>query len=241
MLILGVIITALLYVVPYGDVIGYPFILLSTLFHELGHGLAAVAVGAEFEVFRMYPDASGIAVWRGSVGNLGRAFISAGGLVGPAIASGLLLLLARRPRVSRAGLLILGILLIWAEIAVVRNTFGLVFVACVAGVCIAVTTLTSSRVAQLFTVFLSVQLALSVFSRGDYLFTQYAMTAEGQNPSDVEHIAQALLLPYWFWGAVCGALSLMILIISGWGFLRPTNQDTQTAGIENHNTARDLS
>jgi hypothetical protein len=62
--------------------------------------------------------------------------------------------------------------------------------------------------------FVGVQLALSVFSRSDYLFTSVARTAQGANPSDVEMMSQALFLPYWFWGLACGGVSVGILV---WG------------------------
>ena len=51
----------------------------------------------------------------------------------------------------------------------------------------------------------------SVFARGDYLFTPVAETAGGAMPSDVGQIAAALVLPYWFWGAVCGGISVLVL------------------------------
>ena len=59
-----------------------------------------------------------------------------------------------------------------------------------------------------------VQLSLSVFSRADYLFTREAVTATGTVPSDVSQIAEALILPYWFWGACCGALSVAVLLVA---------------------------
>jgi membrane-associated phospholipid phosphatase len=62
-------------------------------------------------------------------------------------------------------------------------------------------------------VFLAVQLALSVFSRGDYLFTDVARTGEGTFPSDVANMSSALFLPYWFWGALCGAFSVAVLAL----------------------------
>ena len=43
---------------------------------------------------------------------------------------------------------------------------------------------------------LAVQLALSVFSRGDYLFTNVALTSAGPMPSDVAVMSDALFLPY---------------------------------------------
>ena len=50
-----------------------------------------------------------------------------------------------------------------------------------------------------------------VFSRADYLFTDVAHTGAGPAPSDVAYMAEALFLPYWFWGLFCGGLSLAIL------------------------------
>ncbi len=69
----------------------------------------------------------------------------------------------------------------------------------------------SGDAAQVLAAFVGVQLALSVYSRGDYLFTDVARTGAGTLPSDVAHMADALFLPYWFWGAVCGAFSLAVL------------------------------
>jgi peptidase M50B-like protein len=69
-------------------------------------------------------------------------------------------------------------------------------------------------------VLIAVQLALAVFSRSDYLFTQTAMTSAGPAPSDVTVMASALFLPYWFWGVLCGALSLALLAGGARRFLR---------------------
>src|SRR5690606_22193015 len=64
--------------------------------------------------------------------------------------------------------------------------------------------------------FLATQLALSVFSRGDYLFTDVAVTGEGDHPSGVSHMAEALLLPYWVWGAGGGLVSLLVWLVGLW-------------------------
>jgi hypothetical protein len=80
----------------------------------------------------------------------------------------------------------------------------------------------SQVTAQLTLVFVAVQMALSVFSRGDYLFTEHAHTGVGLMPSDVAHMAEALGGPYWMWGAVCGAFSLLVLALGVWTFLRST-------------------
>lgn len=220
-LLVSVAVTLLLYVVPHGHTIAYPLVLISTLVHELGHGLTALLMGGSFEKFVMFEDGSGAAYWSGAVGDTGKALIAAGGLVGPAVGAAVCLMLARRARTARMCLVALGVLLAIANVLVVRNLFGWVFVAVLAGVCYLLAAQRSNQVAQLGLVFLAVQLALSVYSRGDYLFTQQAETAVGLLPSDSQQIADAMGLgPYWFWGAVCGAFSILVLLIGGWSLVR---------------------
>jgi len=208
-LLSSVALTILMYVVPYGNTIGYPLVLLSTLAHEMGHGLAALLVGGEFHKFYLHADASGVA-YTSSRGNLAGAVVSAGGLVGPAIVGALFFAMAHR---ARALFFLLGVGLVCAEVLVVRNLFGLAFVGGVALLFLWLATAAGKGAQQIAAYFVGIQLALSVFSRGDYLFTPTAQTASGTMPSDVAHIAEALLLPYWVWGAVCGAFSLLCLIV----------------------------
>ncbi len=212
--------TVLLWAVPYGRTIGYPLLLVSTLVHELGHGIAGVLVGGRFESFEMFWNGSGLAHVRGYDGRLARAIVSAGGLVGPAVAAAGGFALARGPRRARGMLAVLGALLLLADLLVVRSVFGWIFVTLFAVALLAVATRASAWASQLVLLFLSVQLALSVFSRGDYLFTDRAHTGGGVFPSDVANMADALFLPYWFWGAVCGAFSIAVLAIGAWLFLR---------------------
>jgi hypothetical protein len=67
--------------------------------------------------------------------------------------------------------------------------------------------------------FFGVQLALSVFSRSDYLWATVARTGAGEMMSDTAQMAAALWLPAWFWGALCGAFSLVVLGVGVWGAL----------------------
>jgi hypothetical protein len=220
MALLGsIIVTVLLYVVPYGQTLAWPLILLSTLAHEMGHGIAAVLVGGRFESFVMFADASGLATWSGDVNRLQRAFVSAGGLVGPAVVAAGCFFFGRSERAARSALVLLGVGLILAEILVVRNLFGFAFVGIVAAGCLGLG-LRGKVAAQWGVLFVGVQLALSVFSRADYLFTATASTGAGAHPSDVAHIAEALLLPYWFWGAAVGLVSVLVLVLGVATFFR---------------------
>ena len=215
MLVISIIITASLYYVPYGHIVAYPLLLLSTLAHEMGHGVASVLVGGNFEQFVLYQDASGVATssWYGTPTRFQSACTSAGGLVGPAFVGMVMFIAGKRDRINKGFLCVLGLCLILSVALVVRNMFGMIFVGSV-GVCmILVGVYAKPRIAQLFSYLIGVQLALSVFSRGDYLFMEYAETTAGRMPSDVAKMSQALFLPYWVWGIICGGMSILFLLV----------------------------
>jgi len=216
-LIIASVLTAILYIVPFLHPLAYPFILMSTLFHEMGHGVAAIIVGGYFDSFRLWADGSGVASINGDFGSLSRALIAASGLLGPAIAASIFFCFINSEKRSRLALCFLGILLALSIMLVVRNIFGIIFIASVSALCFFFSLGVGYRYAQVVLAFIACQLALSVFSRSDYLFTAVAQTSEGPMPSDVAQIADALFLPYWFWGALCGLISLVIL---GFGFRR---------------------
>lgn len=219
-LLISIALTVVLYLVPYGHIIGYPLMLVSTLVHELGHGIAGVMVGGDFQSFEMWSNGSGVAHISGYDGRFARAFVSAGGLCGPAVAAALGFAMSRGERRARWTLGALGVLLLFADVWIVRSLFGWLFVTIFGGLLLAIAWRASAWASQLTLLFLSVQLSLSVFSRGDYLFTDKANTAAGVFPSDVANMSSALFLPYWFWGALCGAFSVGVLAIGGWMFLK---------------------
>jgi hypothetical protein len=215
LLVTSAAITLALYMLPFGNVLARPLLLLSTLAHEMGHGITALLLGGSFERLAMWPSGAGVAEMDlAGFGRLRQALAIAGGLVGPAVAAAICLAFGRTSRGARACLLGIGGLLVVAEVLVVRNPFGLGFVALVAAACL-FAALRTPKVAQLAVVFMAVQLALSVFSRADYLFVREARNPTGLYPSDVQHMAELLWLPHWFWGALCGAFAIAVL---GWGF-----------------------
>lgn len=205
------VLTLVLYVVPFLQPVAFPFMLLSTVVHEMGHGIAAVLCGGHFESFQMWADGSGVANISGDFGNFARAFIAASGLIGPAIAASLCFSFINTERRSRFILGSIAIILALSILLVIRNLFALFFVATLCAACLFFSLGRGHKYAQAVLAFLGMQLALSVFSRSDYLFTSEAQTSAGLMPSDVAQIAAALFLPYWFWGALCGLFSLAVL------------------------------
>ena len=212
--------TVLLYLIPYGHLVAYPLTLFSTLVHELGHGLTALATGGEFHRLSVFANTSGVTSSASGGGDVGQALVAGGGLVGPAILAGVGFLCSGRERGARIfmGALALGLAVTLALF--VRNPFGIFFTS---GVVLAtgwVVVRCTASTAQMSAVFLSVQLALSVFSRGDYLFTESAHTGAGVMPSDVAHMARLLGGPYWMWGILCGLFSVLVLSIGATFFIR---------------------
>ena len=211
-LVASIVVTLLLfYVIPYGRRIAYPLILLSTLIHELGHGIASILCGYEFYEFHMYADGSGVAMTEGGKGPFARAFVSAGGLVGPSLVAAFFFAMGAHERKARRTLTFFAVALLLAVVLVVRNPFGIVFVSITAGLCFLVANWGKPWLSHVLLLFIACQLALSVFSRGDYLFSKHAVTSDGLMPSDVQKMADALLLPYWFWGGLCGLISVFVL------------------------------
>ncbi len=203
--------------VPVARWLVWPLVLVSTVAHEMGHGIAAVLVGGDWLSIEIRPDASGVTLSAGAGGRIQTAIGAAGGLLGPAFTSMALFWAARRERGSRIALALIVLGLVVAEIMVVRNLFGLFFVGALALTLGAVVRWGNAMVARFALVFLAVNLAVSVFTRGDYLFTR---TAGPGLESDVQAMSNALLLPYWFWGAVCGAISIGALIAGLYLYLR---------------------
>jgi hypothetical protein len=218
-LAISVVVTAVLYAVPFGHTLAWPLVLVSTLAHELGHGFAAALLGGRFEALRLNADASGVALWRGAFGRFATATVAGAGLIGPAVAAFVLLLLGRTTPRARYALGVLGAALVLIALLLTRNAFGIVFILALAAALLLIAT-RAPRFAQTAVLLLAVQLALSVFSRGDYLFTNVALTSAGPMPSDVAVMSDALFLPYWLWGLFCGAVSVGLLVLGGSMFFR---------------------
>ncbi|MFN7644981.1 MAG: M50 family metallopeptidase, partial [Burkholderiales bacterium] len=71
---------------PQAGWIARPLIWLGTLFHELGHGLAAIVLGGDLVQLAIYPDGSGVAMHRGAYSAIERALIAAAGPLGAPLA-----------------------------------------------------------------------------------------------------------------------------------------------------------
>lgn len=198
----------------------WPLLLISTLAHELGHGLFARLLGAQFDSLVLWPNGAGVASYHGHFSAFSIASIAAAGLLGPPFTALLLMLAGRHSRAAHIALGACAVFLVLVTVLWAGSLFTWIVCLALAAVAGLLAWRGSPEVSQIACLFLAVQLSLSVFARGDYLFMRTAQTGAGPMPSDVSQIASALWLPYWLWGGLIAALSLALLGLGAWRFLR---------------------
>lgn len=224
LLLLSIVAIVAIWQLPYGWQILYPLTLLATFAHEMGHGLTAMLVGAQFDQLLLNADGSGVAVWHGNPGRLATALVAAGGLVGPSIAGIGLLLVARSQRFAGAVLAMLALLLMVSVVVWVRNAFGVVFLLSAAAVLALAAKVLPATMARFVLHLMAATLCLSWFTDLNYMFSAQATVNGMVRPSDSAVIAQALWLPYWFWGGVVACFSLVVAALGITFVSRDTGQ-----------------
>ena len=214
LLILSTLAVVVIWQVPYGRQLLYPLTLLATYAHEMGHGITALLTGSEFDQLVLHADGSGMAMWSGNPGRLATALIAAGGLAGPTFAGIGLLLVSRNPRHARTILACLAALIVATVVLWSRNAFGVLFLISVAATLGIAARMLPPAAAFFLLHFIAATLCLSWFNHLGYLFSAQAVVNGVTLPSDSSVIAQALWLPYWFWG---GAVALFSMAVTAWG------------------------
>lgn len=207
--------------IPYGRHVLYPFALLGTWVHEMGHGLFAILVGGTFNRLVINQNLGGTAYSSG-VGALGRAVVSAGGLLGPAIAGGVIIILGSRETTARWVLAGLSILLAVSLILFVRNLFGWLALGLLAAL-LGPLAFYGPEIVRVFVAqLIGIQFCLASWGTLDYMFTKNFRRDGQLIDSDTQEIADVLLLPYWFWGGLIALVSFAIMASSFYfAWIRP--------------------
>jgi hypothetical protein len=212
-LIAAAIATVLLWQFPAGDYILYPFSILATWFHEMGHGLMALLLGGQFHQLQIFSNGSGVASYSISraLWPIGPALVAAAGPMGPPIAGAGLILASRSFNTASLTLKILGGILLFSTLLWVRSWFGLLAIP-ILGIIILGISLKTHQWMQGFAIqFLGVQACVSTFHQLNYLFSY---SAGPLGLSDTGQMQNYLILPYWFWGGLMAIASLLILFHS---------------------------
>ena len=114
----------LLWNLPFGGVLLYPFKLLATWLHELSHGLAMLLTGVGFDRVLIYRDTSGLAYGSSEAGRLAGAIIAAAGYMGTPLWGAVLLVVTPDVRWARWALLALAALLVGTALTVIDAPDG---------------------------------------------------------------------------------------------------------------------
>lgn len=205
--------TVILWQLPLGQTLLYPFSLLATWFHEMGHGVASMMLGARFDELVLFADGSGYAqsAWPADTPRLYHALTAAAGLLGPALAGAALIMASRSPKATRIALVVLGAALAISTLVWVRSLAGWVVLPAFAAATLAIASLDRPALQRVTIEFLGVQAAISIWRDIHYLFSPGGMVDGRPMLSDTAAIAEALLLPYWFWGGLITGAILAIL------------------------------
>ena len=212
------ILTLIIWHLPFLRDIRYPFMLLGTWFHEMGHGLTALLVGGSFEYLEIFASGSGLAHVRGSSGFLGAelngALISLGGLLGPSIAGSIMIISGRRKSWSTVVLCLLAGMILLSVIVWVRTVLGIAILTAVGIGILAIAWKGKPRWKQIAMQFLGVQAALSTYLQIDYLFTPKAVIGGIEYDSDISNIANNTFGHYTIWGTAITILTVGLILLS---------------------------
>jgi hypothetical protein len=202
-LALAGLVVSLLPALPFGIYIAYPFLILTTWFHEMGHGLTAAVLGQSFERLVLLPDGSGFAEYliSGNASRLVQAAISAGGPLAPSIVGAGLIVASAHPRAWRPVLWGLVAAILASTIIWVRSATGWWALPVAAAILGLVAWRGSGGVQRFALQFTGLTAAWSVFGAWRYFLTEQVVIDGQAQLSDTGAIAAVLLLPYWFWAA----------------------------------------
>jgi hypothetical protein len=190
--------------VPWLGWLVWPFRLFGTFVHELGHGLAAIATGGEFQRFTVSPDLSGLAWSAGGI----RVVVASAGYIGSAIFGGVLIALHARGLSARALLLGLGIVFGLLCLLFVRNLFGIFAALVLTGAMLYAGLKFAEPWRDGLLKVLALQLVLDGYNS---LFTVFRLARTSGAHTDAHTMAELTWLPASLWAVLWMLTSTAIL------------------------------
>ena len=201
---------------PIGRMIIYPFIFLSTWFHEIGHSLAAILVGGSVVKIEIFADGSGIAYHTLPLqsANLKSALVALSGPIFPPIVGYLFISYSKNLKIVKFLLVLLSFSIFISLILWVRNLFGFVFLLGISIFFALVALVKKEKLSVVTAQTIGIQAFVSVYLSMGYLFSKSGIVNQSSFASDTEIVAQNLFLPNWFWGGLIIVLTLILFILS---------------------------
>ncbi|MDJ0641296.1 MAG: M50 family metallopeptidase [Erythrobacter sp.] len=215
-LLLAVIVVIALPALPFGNYLIYPFMILTTWFHEMGHGLSAELMGQDFERLVIYANGSGVAesLVATDVSRFTEAFIAAGGPLAPSFVGAGLILASAHRRLWRPSLVAMAVAIFVSVIIYVRSEVGVAVLPLVGALLVLIAWRAKDAFVRFSLQFLGVLGAMSMLRDFNYLFTEETVIGGRRILSDTGQIERALLLPHWVWAALIILVSALMTGLS---------------------------
>lgn len=198
---------------PFGAYLIYPFVILTTWFHEMGHGLAALAMGQDFQQLMIFANGSGVAESRvdPNASVFVKAAIAAGGPLGPSVAGAGLIMASAHRKAWRPALWGVALAILASVIIYVRSPVGYAVLPVTAAGLAVIAWKAPDGFARFALQFLGVIAAMSMLADFDYLFTEVAVIGGQSILSDTGAIEAALVLPHWVWAILLLLTSIVMI------------------------------
>ncbi len=198
-----------------GRLILWPFIIVTTFIHELGHGLTAIALGGDLNRIEIYTNAAGLARFSGISSGLALALVAFGGLIAPSIAGAIFITSGKSRRASSIVMLGLSLIIIVSSLLWVRTAFGFTVLILFAISFAFLARGSSNSLHQFLIQFMGVHMLVDTFTRTlRYLFSASANIDGRQHHSDTGVIAANIGGGYLLWAIIIAAFSIGILAYS---------------------------
>ena len=214
-LILALLASLLLWNLPFGGLVLYPFKLLATWLHEMSHGAVMLLSGAGFDHLEIFSDTSGLAQAKHAIGVGGRAAIHCAGYMGTALFGAFMLVLGQTRPGARSIIATLGAALVVSGLLWISNDFGRA-VAFIGGAsCLAISLVPSQRLALLAVNFIAAQACINAVLDIRVLFrADMVINGKVTGASDAHNMAATTFGNHWLWAGIWLAWSCLCFFVA---------------------------
>jgi hypothetical protein len=201
---------------PIAHLVLYPFVIISTWFHEIGHGLAAIILNGDLLRIELYADGSGVAVHTPPqfLGNVGNAVVAISGPLFPPIVGFTLFKISKNRNLIRLSLLLLSLTILGSVVVWIRTLFGVIILLLISLIIMLVALSKNSKIQFITLQLIGIQAFISVYLSLGYLFSRSGTVNQSSFSSDTSVIEQNTFLPYWFWASAILIISAVLFVIS---------------------------
>lgn len=215
----------LLWNLPKGGFVLYPFKLLATWLHEMSHGLVMAVTGTGFEYILVYRDTSGLAYASTKMGGWSLPLIAAAGYMGTPLWGALLVRITPTAERARVALAVLGALMVVTAFTFVAiddgdDAFGPWAIGVMGAVLLAAAFLVPARLRRTLAHFVAAQACINALLDIRVLLRpSQVVGGSGAMSSDASSMAASTFgttadWAVWTWAGIWLAWSLAVLYVA---------------------------